>query len=179
MSMSSSAPATASRRSTTSGSSTPRRQGVRHAGAAVSRRGDDLVEGIHHGARALRRRRHHAPAARTAPKTLDWERLVQPLRRRTGACCSPTCACSASSIRPSARRIPDWVMTALMARLRAGVAARHRRPSASARARCCRASSTERISSNGASRTRGCTHAKRDDIRMRSSHWTEAIEDSK
>src|SRR5690606_23108283 len=38
--------------------------GARLTGQAVSRRGDDLVEVLHHGARALRRRGHRAPAAR-------------------------------------------------------------------------------------------------------------------
>jgi hypothetical protein len=48
----------------------------RPSGAFLRSRRGDLVQGIHHGTRALRWRRHRALAAR-AEQTMDWPRLLR------------------------------------------------------------------------------------------------------
>ena len=73
-----------------------RKRSARTPAAALSGRGDDLVEGVHPGARALRRRRRHAPAARSWPRSTG--RGCSCASATTGACCSATSSRSASSI---------------------------------------------------------------------------------
>ena len=80
--------------------------------------GDDLVQGVRHGAGALRRRRRGAPdpGPRRAPglETVSWPGSV-----RTGGCSWPTLILF-GFIFPSERsRVPGWVMEELLQRAEA------------------------------------------------------------
>ena len=77
--------------------------GARHSGEDLPREELVVVEGVHHGARAVRRRRHRAHAARTR----HHARLgpgARPVRRCTGRYCTRTCCSSTSSIRARSSR---------------------------------------------------------------------------
>ena len=65
-------------------------------------RGDDLVEGVHHGARALRRRRRRAPVA-PLQRAAELGSAPAGASVRTGASCSAISCSSDSSTRASAR----------------------------------------------------------------------------
>ena len=87
--------------------------------AALPGGGDDLVEGLHHGARALRRHRRRAPAARLRRRSSTGTACCA-ASATTGACCSATWCCSGSSIRRSGRRSRPTVLDELMRRLQRG-----------------------------------------------------------
>ena len=123
--------------------------------ASPTSRRRPAVQGLHHGARALRRRRRRAPAAGQR-RAARLAAPAAPLRRALArAARAPRC-CSASSIRASAHRVPDWVMEQLLDAAAAETRPPLRRRIASLRrARCCRASSTCTTSSGRATATGG------------------------
>ena len=90
----------------------------------VPGRGDDLVQGLHHGARALRRRRHRPPAPRPRP-TLDWERLLGRFGPHWRVLLAHLILFG--FIYPWERAVPGWVMDELLGRLRRGEGSAARR----------------------------------------------------
>ncbi len=71
------------------------------AGTALSARGDDLVQVLRAGARAIRRRRRPSPDCTRRPRR-STGRACWSASGRTGKCCSVTSCCSASSFPASA-----------------------------------------------------------------------------
>ena len=93
-----------------------RRRGPRPAREAGGARGDDLVEELHHGARAVRRRRRGAPPARRAPSRSTGRGCVSRFGGYWRVLFSHLVLFG--FIYPSERaRIPLWVMEQLTERL--------------------------------------------------------------
>ena len=93
--------------------------GARHAREDRALRGAALAEGVRHGARALRRRRHHAHPAQRAPSRLDWAPADRRASASAGHCSTRTCCSSRSSIPSEAHRLPAAVLDDLAARFAA------------------------------------------------------------
>ena len=127
--------------------------------AAVPRGGDHLVQGVHHGARALRRQRRRAPPARPRPTTLDWNRVLRRFEPHWRVLLSHLVLFGFIYPGASAATVPalgDGRADAPAAGRGGRAAARDR---ASARARCSRARSTSWTSSSGDTRTRAWSRA--------------------
>ena len=127
-------------RSTTSGSRTrPSGEvlGVRRA--AVPGRGDDLVEGVHHGARALRRRGRRAPAAARGRRARLGAPAAPLRRQHWRVLLSPPDAVRLHLPGPSATGCPTSRHGRARSRGCVASSGSCRRASSCARARCCRA----------------------------------------
>ena len=86
----------------------PRRRdaGARHAGEDRAVRGAALAEGVRHGARALRRRGHHAHPARRAAAHSIGTATARRASARTGRCSTRTCCSFTSCIRATSASLP-------------------------------------------------------------------------
>ena len=92
---------------------------ARSAGAPGRRRGDDLVEGVRDGARALRRRRRRRTSCASPRRELDWVRLMRRFGPHPAVLLSHLRALPVRLSRTIASRFPHWVMDELWRRSRA------------------------------------------------------------
>ena len=98
----------------------------------VAGRGDDLVEGVRHGARALRRRATSRTSSASPAPSIDWVRLLRRFGPHAAVLLVASGDVPVRLSRTSRDHVPDWVMDELWRRV-ACRASRCRRVCAAAR----------------------------------------------